>query len=136
MPSSARNGWRTSDGACSRRERTRNGSARTCRTAPANATFCSASPEPAAAPPQPGPCPPRSGRRQGPAPARPRSRRLPDHQHEPDEAARLVGAALDLAHGALVRPILDRARAVRADMAGWTPSAALIHLDARLAEAG
>jgi len=57
-------------------------------------------------------------------------------ENEYGEAAQLVGAALDLAHGALVRPILDRARAVRADMAGWTRSQALTDLDARLAEAG
>jgi hypothetical protein len=56
--------------------------------------------------------------------------------NERDEAAQLVYAALDRAHGALVRPILDRARAVRADMARWTPSPALTDLDARLAEAG
>lgn len=57
-------------------------------------------------------------------------------ENERDEAAQLLAGALNLAHGALVRPILDRARAVRADMAGWTPSPALADLDARLAEAG
>jgi transcriptional regulator with XRE-family HTH domain len=57
-------------------------------------------------------------------------------EDERDEAARLFGAALDLAHGALVRPILDRARAVRVGMAGWTPSQTLTDLDARLADAG
>jgi hypothetical protein len=57
-------------------------------------------------------------------------------ENEPHEAARLVGTALDLARGALVRPILDRAQAIRADMTGWTPSRALADLDARFAEAG
>jgi transcriptional regulator with XRE-family HTH domain len=41
-------------------------------------------------------------------------------ENERDGATQLVSAALDLAHGALVRPILDRARTIRADMAGWT----------------
>jgi transcriptional regulator with XRE-family HTH domain len=53
-------------------------------------------------------------------------------EHEPEQATQLIGAALELAHGALVRPILDRARAVRADMAGWSPSPPLADLDARL----
>jgi transcriptional regulator with XRE-family HTH domain len=57
-------------------------------------------------------------------------------ENERDEAARLLCTALDLAQGALVRPIRDRARAVRADMAGWTPSETLTDLDARLAQAG
>jgi transcriptional regulator with XRE-family HTH domain len=54
-------------------------------------------------------------------------------QAEPEEAARLTGTALDIAAGALVRPILDRTRALRADLAGWTGTPAVTELDARLA---
>ena len=49
-----------------------------------------------------------------------------------DEAGRLIGAALNLAADAMVRPIIDRAQAVRRHMAGWTGTPAA-DLDARLA---
>jgi transcriptional regulator with XRE-family HTH domain len=54
----------------------------------------------------------------------------------PTDAKGRALLTLDLAHSALVRPILDRARHVRANMAGWTLSPAFTDLDARLAEAG
>jgi transcriptional regulator with XRE-family HTH domain len=52
---------------------------------------------------------------------------------EPEEAARLTGVALDIARAALVRPILDRARAVCGDMASWADVPAVADLDTRLA---
>jgi len=51
---------------------------------------------------------------------------------EQDEAGHLIDSALDLAAAAMVRPIVDRARAVRRHMAGWTGTPAA-DLDARLA---
>jgi transcriptional regulator with XRE-family HTH domain/tetratricopeptide (TPR) repeat protein len=50
---------------------------------------------------------------------------------EHDEAAHLIGSALDIAADAMVRPIIDRAHAVRRHMAGWTGAPAA-ELDARL----
>jgi hypothetical protein len=50
-----------------------------------------------------------------------------------DEAARLAGDALDLARGAIVRPIVERASGVRASMSRWQGSRAVAELDARLA---
>lgn len=55
-------------------------------------------------------------------------------EHQDDEAAHLIGAALDIADGSLVRPIIDRARDVRAHMAVWTGTTAAADLDARLAD--
>lgn len=55
-------------------------------------------------------------------------------EHQDDEAAHLIGAALDIADGSLVRPIIDRAHDVRAHMAGWTGTTAAADLDARLAD--
>lgn len=54
-------------------------------------------------------------------------------EQEPDEAARLTIVALDIARGALVRPILDRAQAIRADMTRWAGTPATADLDTRLA---
>jgi hypothetical protein len=54
-------------------------------------------------------------------------------EREPEEAARLTGVALDIARGSLVRPIVDRAQAVRADMASWADVPAVADLDTRLA---
>lgn len=55
-------------------------------------------------------------------------------EHQDDEAAYLIGTALDIADGSLVRPIIDRAHDVRAHMAGWTGTTAAADLDARLAD--
>ncbi|HSV65620.1 MAG TPA: helix-turn-helix transcriptional regulator [Mycobacteriales bacterium] len=53
---------------------------------------------------------------------------------EPEEAARLAGQALDLARGAVVRPIVARALAVRAGMQPWEGTTAVARLDAQLGE--
>lgn len=55
-------------------------------------------------------------------------------EHQDDEAGRLIDAALDIAGDSLVRPIVDRAHAVRRHMAGWTGTTAAADLDARLAD--
>lgn len=55
-------------------------------------------------------------------------------EHQDDEAGQLISTALDVAAGSLVRPIIDRANAVRAHMAGWTGTTAAADLDARLAD--
>jgi hypothetical protein len=54
--------------------------------------------------------------------------------HQDNEAGQLIHAALDIAAGSLVRPIVDRAQDVRRHMAGWTSTPAADDLDARLAD--
>jgi transcriptional regulator with XRE-family HTH domain len=49
-----------------------------------------------------------------------------------DEAVELAGGALELARGAIVRPIVERASQLRDSMESWAPSRALAELDARL----
>jgi hypothetical protein len=53
---------------------------------------------------------------------------------EPGEATRLVGEALDVAHGAIVRPIAVRATQVRATMKSWGASRPVAELDERLTD--
>jgi transcriptional regulator with XRE-family HTH domain len=53
---------------------------------------------------------------------------------EPEEAARLAGQALNLARGAVVRPIVARALAIRADMEPWEGTTPVARLDAHLGE--
>jgi hypothetical protein len=52
---------------------------------------------------------------------------------EPEDVAALVHEALDLAEGQIVRPIVIRARELRARMRAWDDTAAIKALDARLA---
>jgi len=51
-----------------------------------------------------------------------------------DRASELAGQALDTASGAVVQPILARAKALRADMEPWGPTRAAARLDSRLAD--
>lgn len=53
---------------------------------------------------------------------------------EPEQGARIVVEALDVADGALVRPILTRTRALRSGMDRWADTRAVADLDARLRE--
>lgn len=53
---------------------------------------------------------------------------------EPEEACRLASQALNLAHGAVVRPIITRALTVRGDMQRWEDTTAIACLDTQLAE--
>lgn len=53
---------------------------------------------------------------------------------EPEEGARIVVEALDVADGALVRPILTRTRELRSGMDRWAGTSAVADLDARLRE--
>lgn len=51
---------------------------------------------------------------------------------EPDEAARLVGEALETAHGALVSPIIIRTRSLVARLDSWAEPKAVRELNSRL----
>ncbi|MGN9911609.1 hypothetical protein ACTMTJ_29025 [Phytohabitans sp. LJ34] len=52
---------------------------------------------------------------------------------EPDEVVALIGEALDIADGQIVRPIMMRSRELRSRMGTWRDTAAVKALDARLA---
>ncbi|WP_424184634.1 helix-turn-helix domain-containing protein [Actinokineospora sp. G85] len=53
---------------------------------------------------------------------------------EPEEAVRLINAALDVAHGTLVNPIMARIRLLRADLNVWENVQEVRELKARVAE--
>lgn len=51
---------------------------------------------------------------------------------EPDEAVKLAFRALEMAQGAVVRPIVERVRQVRGNMRPWEGTQAVVDLDERL----